>query len=703
MASSIRTLSQLPEISSDQFSDVSYMQASVPIEVSTNLMGESIEPVYKYASRKIKQSEVAKKIGDITLDSLYGKTGIRDQQFGRMYDDYSKLMQEDITLSGTKTFVENPIILKDAIADFDSSDNYSVSLSALRRYTNSRAAPAIGPNFGFITTLSSDGGTNDPSRTVSLFRIDTKNKKIVNGIPSYVFSPETAKAISQNEYVFKIESGKRESKVWTAPASGIFTCYGWLDEINNEKVSNENRWVALLGYEEQLGVWTILQVQPFIKNNYLSYVSFTFPVRRGMQLKVQTGFSVGSNSDKYFRSNSSLANHVANAFLGGVYTGLSVDFTDLDLSGYEIVPDSDIEQLRTLLCSVISDEICCDISTNNRIDELEDRLATNAAVSALSTEIDKRVRYVDAAKYQGNPASLTATDLKSYRLVVGNGLAYGNSDPITNPNGNAGVFSNKVFQQGWDPNVGYNTKRTVLSVNWNDWTLGSAMQMRLYEPRHISYDSETDVTTYHERDYSLTELSGGEIFSDGKYLYYVVSQDCTVLLKLNPEFSNSSFDAQDVWMLYSLNNGYANARAMHIAHLVEKMSGADSIVPISIPAKKGTIFMFGLYKLLDFSAADRSEFSSDDWILFKSGVWSPYTAAQNSQTDSLKKIVESDEYLVRTNTYGSKNIKKATYRLNVDFSNWSDIFFRGTKSNTESRIFLDTSTLGKILDIFEMP
>lgn len=356
MATSIRTLSQLPEISANQFQDISYLEASIPVAVSVDLSGGAITPIYKYASRKIKQSEFAKTMTNHTFSELKYNTGIdgssRSQNFGQMYEDYKELLSGDMTFLGTKTFVENPILLNDSIVDFQAEEpNYIVSLSAMKRYVNVAASPAIGPNYGFVTHLSGNNGTEILDRTVSLFKIDFEQKKIEDS-PSYVFSPDVAKSVSQNEYIFKIEREKRESKPWIAPATGIFTCYGWLDEMDNDKVSNENRWVALLGKQNQLGTWNILQVQPFIKNSYLSYVGFTFPVRKGMELKVQTGFAVGSNSDKYFRSTSSLANHVANAFLGGIYTALSADFGNLDVESYKTVTDSRIETLESRIAAL---------------------------------------------------------------------------------------------------------------------------------------------------------------------------------------------------------------------------------------------------------------------------------------------------------------------------------------------------------------
>ena len=696
MASSIRTLSQLPEASADEFQDISYLEVSVPISISANLSGGAITPIIKYASRKIKQSEASSKFTSNTLATLDAKTGIKDQNFGKMYTDYSKLMSGDIELDGIKTFKQNPIILSDAITDFDSSDpNYSVSLSALKRYTNINASPAIGPNFGFVTHLSGNNGDSSTSRTVSLFKIDPQNKTVENS-PSYVFSPAIAKNISENEYIFRIRQGERESESsWVSPASGIFTCYGWLDEINSDKVSNENRWVALLGRQSQLGVWTILQVQPFIKNNYLSYVGFTFPVHKGMELKIQTGFSVGSNSDKYFRSNSSLANHIANAFLGGVYTGLSVDLDNLGLSDYSPINNSDIENLSNLIISTISHETSCDISVNKRIDKLEERLVTNDIVEELCAEVNDRVKYVDAANYVGINIALSASPGPTVRTAT---VKWGNGKQLS-AGGTFGIFKQDVLQVSFKDG-----KRQSYVANVIDWSDGTFGAVRNYIPEYATVE-EDNTTLYHPRDYTLQTIPEGTIFSDGIYAYYKVSQDSTVIIQPGTDPTDRGNEAICVWMMVA-NNNVTDYKKINVVHLIsspDDYSGSGETRSLALPLKKGTIIIVGLY--MRERAYDATEFD----MMYQ-------TINIPAKTyDSFYNILSSSQWTNITQTFNghaksTTNVQTlTTHRIRLDGGNLTAIYDMNAEDDEHAEhgkwSWKDHPTFssGVLLEIIELP
>ena len=150
--------------------------------------------------------------------------------------------------------------------------------------------------------------------------------------------PENAikkETVPHDAYIFTINNSSTQSNEWEAPASGWFTCFGWLSEFATGSVANYQRWVALEGNlngnmpvdpatGERPPNWCILQLQPFIPNTYISYVGFGVPVKKGLMLRIKTGFAVGASSGNYAMSNlntrSSLANHIANAFVGGVYS-----------------------------------------------------------------------------------------------------------------------------------------------------------------------------------------------------------------------------------------------------------------------------------------------------------------------------------------------------------------------------------------------
>ena len=61
MPASIRTLSQLPAITSEQLYNNSKLEVSIPVEVS---LGQSNEATYKYASKSISAGALSEKISN---------------------------------------------------------------------------------------------------------------------------------------------------------------------------------------------------------------------------------------------------------------------------------------------------------------------------------------------------------------------------------------------------------------------------------------------------------------------------------------------------------------------------------------------------------------------------------------------------------------------------------------------------------------
>jgi len=579
MAVSLRTLSQLPEISSAQLAPNAYFEVSNPVSAIADLNGNIISVNYIYASKKIKKEEVSRGIAEDVKYELKNNNGIIDQDFGWLYRDHLSLVHDSYTLTGRKNFSSNPTHTNE-ITSFTNSrlNNYSINLDALKKYSNLNSSPAISPQFGFVTHLS---GTSKDAY-YNLFRIDKNGKQVtVTSEPSFVFSPSSAKTLAQNEFVFKIEPGERESKVWEAPASGIFTCYGWLDEIHNEKVSNENRWIALMGKQEQLGVWTTLQVQPFIKNNYLSYVGFTFPVHKGLKLKVVTGFPVGSNSDKYFKNGSSLANNLANAFLGGVYTGLSVDNGgnyNLSFINKDPVQNFDPTDLCNLVCAQISHELTCDDVINSNISDISGR------VEILQTEVEKRVKYIDT--------TLPTSDYRNATIVLYNRKL--------SPNSTTGKDNNYQQLYWSDSDTSGSIWRPIYVIKTEDLckrndTVGVGIVRNYYVPPGPEHEDKYGSTENGivERAYVPATVPYGAVFTDGIRMFYKVSQDCTVLIRCFSDISPYNDTATRCAMLYGYETNWRYTRCVPMCRQVEIYGNlTDPPAEITLPVKKGTIFMF---------------------------------------------------------------------------------------------------------------
>ena len=90
-----------------------------------------------------------------------------------------------------------------------------------------------------------------------------------------------------------------------APATGNMTIYGWL--ADNGNVAAAEAWVGLfglvtIGQNGQEKKWVALQIQPWIigtKSQALQYVGFNVPVKKGMRLKIMTGFPVNTKNSGF--------------------------------------------------------------------------------------------------------------------------------------------------------------------------------------------------------------------------------------------------------------------------------------------------------------------------------------------------------------------------------------------------------------------
>lgn len=342
MSTKIRTLSQLPPITGTNVGENSL------IEISQRL---SIGDKAHYISKKMRLHDFSTYIYDaVRNEFVNGPHQLKTQKFdpeGTINAD-SLVAHTNFTLIATAlynlykgtpkldsqiTFNKRPRIaesLSKNLSELNTQDNI-VDVKLLKGFSDQNNLQLPGMEFDFSTyffnpevethSLSATNLVSIDENRTSNIRVGTlmQKGKAANNY-SFGLNEFDIKENHYNEWIFRIPNNSRQSNNWVAPASGMFTCFGWLDEKDGSYANNSLRWVALEAYNKDKGKWYILQLQPFSPNEFCSYVGFTFPVKAGIELRIRTGFTVGTNSDKYFSIIGSLTNHIANAFIGGVYT-----------------------------------------------------------------------------------------------------------------------------------------------------------------------------------------------------------------------------------------------------------------------------------------------------------------------------------------------------------------------------------------------
>ena len=306
----VRSLVQLPNANS-HISDMSYFEVS---ELLTDSQSETT-PIQRYASRKIKYADLNNQTMDNLLDILSQNPDQNSKGRGLVEglnaQALSAQVYELVNGEGTADYLyhisaqtgkhtfENAPLISEKILEFDlpNNQNKSVNVKTMIDYTKVNSRIMLNSNSTFATEH---------------YNVENMDYETLTGIEHAPVSDGD----KHNVYLFRIKNFT--SNTWTSPMDGWFTCYGWVDELKSTGAGNSNRWVALEGYFSDEN-WHVLQLCPMIPNEFCSYISFSLPINKGMKLRVTTGFKVGTNSDKYQSSPGSLTNHIANAFVGGVY------------------------------------------------------------------------------------------------------------------------------------------------------------------------------------------------------------------------------------------------------------------------------------------------------------------------------------------------------------------------------------------------
>lgn len=335
----LRTLTQLPELSVGNIQSLAkgYIELSYPVN------SEDInETNYKYNSYKLNGTTLADVLQSDIFNSLGENNGWIDEfnfsetreQLSALYygDDKFGTRADEFKLRGHHWFTEPPEV-GTTLTEFTADVKHRlVNVNSLNLYCRDNSPLFVNKYMDYLTTHH-----------------NLENNKTENS----TIAPQ-ADSEKHNVYIFQVINYTSES--WIAPQSGIFTCYGWLDEYSSSLRPDDNatRWVALeINVNDdptKKAEWKILQLQPFISSERCSYVGFTFPVKRGAELRIETGFKVGTNSRLYQGVQGSLTNHIANAFVGGVYNAGNEVFNSN--AGLDNIVNGEYGKLQTQLINI---------------------------------------------------------------------------------------------------------------------------------------------------------------------------------------------------------------------------------------------------------------------------------------------------------------------------------------------------------------
>lgn len=326
----VRAVSNLPSVESKGLGvDDPEVRASL-IELSKPITGLTD----KYASYNIRLSSISDGISSILHRKLVdqfdliapnGSNISLSSQVARI----DNLYNGDLTYNGIKEFKKYPYISASFPTDmtpYGTEDNIIPNVFKVKNIMRQQ-------NPGLVSTTSSYITDGCP------FRDPVTNNPIVNNTR---ISFENSVGVSNKSfYLWNISTNKRDSSqtVWDETSitrddyeemrdSGYLVVWGWVADKGT--VNAEDCWVGIFttmkyeGSKQDEMIEVPLQIQPWIKGTHsssLQYVGFNIPVKKGLRLKIKTGFPVGGASGGDFQKGNTLTfvdRYIPNTFFGYV-------------------------------------------------------------------------------------------------------------------------------------------------------------------------------------------------------------------------------------------------------------------------------------------------------------------------------------------------------------------------------------------------
>ena len=270
MSLNITTISKLPSLTTENLNSNDLFWISHPDSgqkyISKNT---SLSAITDYAKNDVKNS--------FQLDGM----NVTD-----MNNRINNILSGTTTFRGTKTFASTPTITGQT-SDVDTlADNSILTKKTITTLANNLIADGI-------TMVASNSKTyGNPENNTPY-----TNK---NGV----------------DFQLKLDNGKRESNIQKCSSDGQLVVYGWT--ADNGRVLPQESWIAIYGKINN--IWTILQLHPWIvsqNSSILQYVGFNVPVKKDLEIKIQTGFPVNMTASSFNTGNTLTFNDGSiNTFVG---------------------------------------------------------------------------------------------------------------------------------------------------------------------------------------------------------------------------------------------------------------------------------------------------------------------------------------------------------------------------------------------------
>lgn len=326
----VRTITQLPEVLAfNSAISSSYMEMSVPLNMNNDRFS-SKKVQYGNIVNDIKTQTITKIVTDYNLSGINGKVNIN-----ALRNDVDTISVEDSIFYGQKQFNKWPYISADfpKAEDITQVSNIAYGSNYENIIPNMKIVrQLVDDNVVFMSTTSSLVAEGNP---LPLHGNSATNAGVVESLEYastigrglFYYWHIDAQQCDSSQSIHDANSGSTDGYEEIRD-TGNLVVWGWLAENRLSPPEPEQCWVAMFakmkceGYNDT-EVDVPICVKPWIRgknSSTIQYVGFNIPVRKGIRIKIKTGFPV-NNENGGLQNPGSLTfldGNIPNAFFGYV-------------------------------------------------------------------------------------------------------------------------------------------------------------------------------------------------------------------------------------------------------------------------------------------------------------------------------------------------------------------------------------------------
>lgn len=301
----IRTITQLPEANTGEFLS-SWMEMSTPL-ASNNEKYSSKKASYAKIKNDIQTATATKIVSDYSLNGTDG----RKINVAQLESLVSKINSSDSEFSGKKKFNEWPYV-QTAFPDASKSTDpaYSVYGNDFEYILPNMKVvrEMVDDNVVFMSTTKSCVSEGNPLPLHS-------NSLTKSGVVEYL---DYSNTIGLGKFYYWHIDAQQQDSSWSnhdkdsgstdkyeeMRDTGNLVAWGWLAENGETPPQPEQCWVGMFakmkceGYNDT-EVDVPICIKPWIRGKNaatIQYIGFNIPVRKGLRIKIKTGFPVNNEN-----------------------------------------------------------------------------------------------------------------------------------------------------------------------------------------------------------------------------------------------------------------------------------------------------------------------------------------------------------------------------------------------------------------------